>query len=158
MLQLLLDTFDVVTPKSMYHILAIVLSRPFGNYVHATFAINTSHSIRIILTPYELWCIPKHHRPDFMLKASSMQQVWNHKMSALLTLCERNAMVNGRFPNEMTIGAESVQMQWHRHDARFHACYLAIPYRWALHPSDNHQRMIHAFCLVKICALYICWK
>ena len=31
--------------------------------------------------------------------------------------------------------------------------------RWALHSPDNHQRIIfHALCLVKLCALYICWK
>ena len=33
--------------------------------------------------------------------------------------------------------------------------------RWAMHSPDNHQRIIlyvHVLCLVKICALYICWK
>ena len=31
--------------------------------------------------------------------------------------------------------------------------------RWALHFPDNHQRLIlYVLCLVKICALYICWK
>ena len=37
--------------------------------------------------------------------------------------------------------------------------HLWLSARWALHFPDNHRRIVlHALCLVKICALYICWK
>ena len=37
--------------------------------------------------------------------------------------------------------------------------FLWLSARWALHSPDNHQRIIfHALCLVKLCALYFCWK
>ena len=42
---------------------------------------------------------------------------------------------------------------------RFVSLRLWLSARWALHSPHNHQRIIlHALCLVKICALYICWK
>ena len=53
-------------------------------------------------------------------------------------------------------------LQWKLSGWKFYfiqICSLWLSARWALHSPDNHQRIIfHALCLVKLCALYICWK